>query len=276
MRELQGRTALVTGASGGLGGQISRRLAREGVNVVLSGRREQALDALAGELRELGVHAAVVAADVSDLGQIDSLAVRSEAALGPIDLLINNAGVENAGAFTSYTREEIVENININLTAPLLLTHRIVPGMLARGGGHVVFMSSVAGMLGPAYQEPYAASKGALVSLTQSLRVEYMDSPVGFSVICPSFVKGDEGMYQRMLDEGFRARSHTTATKVVDAVIDAIRRDAPLVIEAGMPLRPVLALNELAPRVVERLTRRFGVTDLFQRMALARGRGPDG
>jgi short-subunit dehydrogenase len=267
---------LVTGASGGLGTHIARRLAREGMNVVVSGRREDALAAVAGELSELGVQARAVPADLADLSQIDPLIERSEAALGPIDLLVNNAGVETTSAFTSFTREELTSMIDVNLTAPLLLTHRLVGGMLSRGRGHVVFVSSAAGKVGPAYQEPYAATKAGLVGLTQSLRAEYRDAAVGFSVVCPGFIAGD-GMYQRMLEEGFKSNrliGETTVAKVVDRLIDAIRRNLPEVIETGAPLRPALALNQLAPRFAEQLAPRFGVTELFRRIALARERNP--
>ena len=164
--------------------------------------------------------------------------------------------------------------VDLNLVAPLLLTHRVLPGMLERGRGHVVFISSVAGKLGPAYQAPYAASKAGLIGLTQSLRAQYLDAPVGFSVICPGFVGGD-GMYQRMVEEGFssnRLMGATTIDKVAVQVLAAIRRDSPEVIEAGSPLRPVLALGQLAPRLVERGMPRVGATELFRRLAVSRGR----
>jgi short-subunit dehydrogenase len=274
VKVLKGRTALVTGASGGLGTHLARGLARQGMDVVVSGRREDALAAVAAELIELGVKVKTVPADISDLSQIDPLIDRSEAALGPIDLLVNNAGVEIASAFTSYKREELTEVINVNLAAPLLLTHRVVPGMLDRGRGHVVFISSNAGKMGPAYQEPYAATKAALIGLSQSLRAEFLNSPVGFSVICPGFIAGD-GMYQRMVDAGFRSNrlmGETTTEKVTEGVISAIRGDLPEVIESGAPIRPIFALNQLTPRLVERLTPRSGVTDLFRRVAESRGR----
>jgi short-subunit dehydrogenase len=274
MENLKGRTALVTGASGGLGTHIARRLAREGMNVVVSGRREDALAAVASELSELGVRAQAVPADLSDLSQIDPLIDRSEAALGPIDLLVNNAGVEVTSAFTSYTRAELTSVVDVNLTAPLLLTHRLVGGMLSRGRGHVVFISSAAGKLGPAYQEPYAATKAGLIGLTQSLRAEYLDAPVGFSVVCPGFIAGD-GMYQRMVEEGIKSNrllGETTTEKVTDRVIQAIRRDQPEVIETGAPIRPMLAFAQFAPRTVERLAPRFGITKLFSRVAVMRDR----
>jgi short-subunit dehydrogenase len=274
VKELKGRTALVTGASGGLGTHIAKRLAREGVDVAVSGRREPELQRVAEELRQWGVKAAAIPADLADLGNIDPLVEGVEAELGAVDLLINNAGVENVAAFTTYTREELTSMVDVNLTAPLLLTHRLAPGMLERGRGHVVFIASVAGKVGPAFSEPYAATKAGLVGLTQSLRAEYLDAPVGFSVICPGFIAGD-GMYARMVQEGHssnRMMGETSTEKVSDAVVRAIREDRAEMIESGVPLRPMLALAQLAPGLVERVAPRFGVTELFHRLAVARGR----
>ncbi len=274
MKDLNGRTALVTGASGGLGTHIARRLAREGMNVAVSGRREQALAQVAAELGALGVKSAAVPADLCDLTQVDTLVDGVESELGAIDLLVNNAGVEAIGAFTTYTREELTSMVDVNLTAPLLLTHRLTPGMLERGRGHVVFIASIAGKVGPAFDEPYAATKAGLVGLTQSLRAEYLHAPVGFSVVCPGFIAGD-GMYARMAEEGHRSNrmmGETTTEKVATAVVRAIRDNRAEILENGVPIRPLLALAQLAPGLVERVAPRFGLTDLFRRVAAARGR----
>jgi short-subunit dehydrogenase len=275
MEQLRGRTALVTGASGGLGVHLARGLAREGMNVGLVARREPELSALAAELEKLGVRSAALPADLSDLGQVDPLIERAEQALGPLDLLVNNAGVEIGAAFPLLTREELTSTVDLNLTAPMLLTHRVLPGMLERGHGHVVFISSIAGKIGPAYNEPYAATKAGLVGLTQSLRAEYLHEPVGFSVICPGFIAGD-GMYQRMVEEGVKSNrlmGETTVEKVTEATVRAIQRDLPEVIETGTPVRPMLALAQVAPGLVERIAPRFGVTEIFRRTAISRGRG---
>jgi short-subunit dehydrogenase len=275
MRDLRGRVALVTGASGGLGTHIARRLAREGMNVAVSGRREKALTQLVEELSALGVKSAAIPADLSDLTTVEHLIEGVEAALGPVDLLVNNAGMESIGAFTSYKREELTMMVDVNLTAPLLLTHRLTPGMLARGRGHVVFIASVAGKVGPAFNEPYAATKAGLVGLTQSLRAEYLHAPVGFSVICPGFI-ADDGMYARMSHAGHssnRLMGETTTEKITDAIVRAVRENRAEIIESGAPIRPMLALAQLAPGLVERMAPRFGVTDLFRKVAVARGRG---
>jgi protein-disulfide isomerase-like protein with CxxC motif len=104
--------------------------------------------------------------------------------------------------------------------------------------------------------------------------MEYAQAPVGFTVVCPGFIAGD-GMYQRMKEQGHssnRLMGETTVQRIVDRLLDAVRRDRPEVVESGAPIRPVLAVNQLAPRLVERLAPRFGVTDLFGRLARARDR----
>lgn len=274
MEQLQGRTALVTGATGGIGRQISRHLAQAGMNVVVSGRREEVLADVVAELRAQGVKSEAVPADLGDPTQVDPLIERSEAALGEIDLLVNNAGVEISGSFTSYTREELTSVVDVNLTAPMLLTHRVVPGMLERGRGHVVFISSLAGKLGPAYNEPYGATKAGLVGLNQSLRAEYRHAPIGFSVVCPGFTAG-EGMYQRMTEEGVRSNrllGETTTEKVAARVVEAIRKDQPEAVETGAPVRALLAIGQISPRLVEWLGERTGGNELFRRTAEVRGR----
>lgn len=274
MERLRGRVAMVTGASGGLGPVIARALAGEGMDVVVTGRREDALAATVADLRALGVRAESVPADLADLGVAGSLIERAEAAVGPIDVLVNNAGVENVAAFTALTPADLTAMVDVNLSAPMLLTRQVLPGMLGRGRGHVVFISSMAGKFGPAFCEPYSATKAALIALTQSLRAEYGQSPVGFSVVCPGFIAGD-GMYQRMASRGFRSNrmiGETSTTKVADKVVTAIRRDLPEVIESGAPVRPLLAIAALAPRIAERVGARTGVHEMFRRLSEDRGR----
>jgi short-subunit dehydrogenase len=244
------------------------------MNVAVSARRKDALAEVVEELRGSGVQAEPVTSDLQQLDALDSLVERAEAALGPIDVLVNNAGVETPSAFVRYTPDELTGMVDLNLTAPMLLTRRVLSGMLDRGRGHVVFIASLAGKLGPAYEAPYAATKAGLIGLTQSLRAEHLRAPVGFSVVCPGFVAG-EGMYQRMVDEGIesnRLLGSTTIEKVADRVVEAIREDLPEVVESGSPVRPLLALGEVAPKLIERVMPRTGATEIFKRTAAARNR----
>lgn len=274
MEQLRGRTALVTGASGGIGRQIARRLTREGMSIIVSGRREEVLADLANELRGQGIRSEAIPADLGDLSQIDPLIERCETALGQIDVLVNNAALEVPSAFTAYKREELTSIVDVNLTAPMLLTRRVVPGMLERKRGHVVFISSMAGKVGTGYNEPYSATKAGLIGLNQSLRAEYRHAPIGFSVICPGFVSGG-GMYDRTVDEGIRSNrliGETTADKVADRVVEAIHHNRPEIIERGSPTRPLLAIGEISPLLRERLVEWFGAPELLRRMAASRGR----
>src|SRR5581483_3821672 len=274
MQDLRGRVALVTGASGGIGTHIARALAREGANVIVCARRADALASVVEELRGIGVQSEALVADLAELEQAEDAIERAEQLWGALDVVVHNAGIEIASSFTRYTREELLSMLNLNLAAPLLMTHRALPGMLERGRGHVVFISSLAGKYSTAYQEPYSATKAGLVGLTQSLRAEYASQPVGFSVVCPGFVAGD-GMYQRMADEGMRSNrimGTTTTASIADNVVRAIRHDLPEVVDGGSPVRPVFALSQLAPRLTERILARAGATELFRRLAASRGR----
>jgi short-subunit dehydrogenase len=274
MRDLRRVNALVTGASGGIGTHIARALAGAGANVAVSGRRIDALESVVAELREVGVRAEAVPADLGDPGNAEAVIDRSESALGPIDVLVNNAGVEFASAFAGQPSEELRATLEINLMAPVVLTRRVLPGMLERGRGHVVFIASVAGKAPTPYEAVYAASKAGLIGLASSLRVEYRKAPVGFSVVCPGFVAGD-GMYQRLVEQGVssnRILGETTTAKIAAAVLDAIQRDRSQVVESGAPIKPLLALGELTPRTLERVIAAAGVAKIFRSAAAKRGR----
>jgi NAD(P)-dependent dehydrogenase (short-subunit alcohol dehydrogenase family) len=143
MEELSGRTALLTGAAGGLGGFIARDLAAAGVNLALCDLPGAQLDDLIAELEPRGVRVSVVPADLTETDAIEDLARRAERALGPIDILVNNAGLEFAKGFCEQTREELEAITSVNLLGLMELTRLVLPGMFARRPGHVVNVASV-------------------------------------------------------------------------------------------------------------------------------------
>lgn len=152
----------------------------------------------------------------------------------------------------------------VNLIAPMVLTCHALPGMLARRRGHIVTVSSLAGRGGNAYNVLYATTKAGLVGFTRSLRAELAGTPVGAGVICPGFVSRD-GMYARMQELGVDAPLALRAVepdRVAGAVLDAIAHDRPDVLVTGWPMRPLLVLQELAPRLAERVV---AATGLFRR-----------
>ena len=221
--------AIVTGASRGLGVHIARALAISGVNIAVAARSAQQLEAVGAGLVSLGVKAVAIRADVTVAAERQGLVDRAAAELGPIDILVNNAGTELFSRYTDLDPTEIEAMVNLNLTAPLLLIRAVLPGMLDRGRGHIVNLSSAAGKVATPFEAVYSATKFGLVGATHALRAEHLGSPVGFSVVCPGFVRQD-GMYARYEAQGLTVPllvGTTTPQKVASAVLKATGRTAP-------------------------------------------------
>ena len=185
MKNLKGRMAVVTGASKGIGVHIARALAKRGMNLVLAARSQAELEAVKAEVEGIGVKAIVVQTDVSDKAALRALVDAAKAEFGEIDVLVNNAGIESVFRYHALEFEEIEEILDVNLRAPMLLTWLVLPGMLARGEGHIVNIASMAGKVGPAFSEPDGATKAGLIGFTQSLRGSYQDQGVSASVVIP-------------------------------------------------------------------------------------------
>ena len=268
MDDLRGMTAIVTGASRGIGVYIARALAEEGVNLSLAARSQAELDQVRIELESLGVRAIATECDVSNPQDRATLLSRTEAELGPVDILVNNAGIERIRRFEDAAEVDFTETLAINLEAPILLTRAVVPGMLARGRGHVVNVASGAGKVGVAYGTSYCASKHGLVGFTHALRAEYDRSPVGFSVVCPGFVT-DVGMYDRWEQQGVRAprlAGSSKPEKVASVTIDCIRKNKAEVIVNTPPVRPLVVLTNVFPSLTPKLLRWFGYTGTFEKV----------
>jgi short-subunit dehydrogenase len=276
MKHLRGKTALVTGASRGIGPHIVSALAEEGMNLVLSARTEHALQQTADTARSFGVRVTCVAADLGQRSGVESLAERAEAEPwgGGIAVLVNNAAVERALPFDKVAPAMIDEMIAVNLTAPMVLTRLLLPQMIRRGEGHVVNISSLAGLVGTPYEEAYSATKHGLVGFSRSLRLSLRAEghPVGVSVICPAFVQ-DAGMYHdaSTASGGVAPRMIGTVPlrTLTRAVVRAIVRDEPEVVLSGMPVLPFLIVQTLSPRLAGRMSAAAGVSGTFRTWAAA-------
>jgi short-subunit dehydrogenase len=271
MKDLRGTTAVVTGASRGIGVYIARALAQEGANLSLAARSEGDLERVRAEIEALGVTAIATVCDVADAADRARLLERTEAELGPIDILINNAGIERVRRFEESTEADFTDTLAINLEAPILLTHAVVPGMLARRRGHVVNIASGAGKVGVAYGTSYCASKHGLVGFTNALRAEYEKSPVGFSVVCPGFVT-DAGMYDRWEERGIHApriAGSSKPEKVASVTIDCIKKNRSEVTVNTPPVRPLIVLANAFPAITPFLLRKFGYTKSFEQVIAA-------
>jgi 3-oxoacyl-[acyl-carrier protein] reductase len=186
MFDLTGKAALVTGASGGIGGAIARALHGQGAIVTLSGTRAEALDRLKGEL---GERAHVVAARMDDAADIDRLAKEAEAAMGgKLDILVNNAGITRDNISMRMKDEEWEKVLQVNLTGTFRLIRATMRGMMKRRFGRVINITSVVGVTGNPGQANYAAAKAGLIGMSKSLAQELASRNITVNCLAPGFI----------------------------------------------------------------------------------------
>lgn len=274
MKSLAGRTAILTGASRGIGVHIARALWAEDMNLVLAARTAGALDDLRMEFVARGRGGVfAVPTDVTIEDDLHRLLERARLEFGSVDVLVNNAGIENVYEYHKLSWPEIDAIIDVNLRSAMRLTWLALPDMLGRRCGHIVNVASLAGMAGPACAEPYAASKAGLIGFTQSLRASYRRQGVSASVVCPGFVAA--GMYDksRWEDTGTKPPSGvSTPAAVADAVVRAVKQDQGHVIVNPRQVRPLFAFYTLFPALAERLSSRFDSNSRFRDEAARRER----
>ena len=200
MFDLSGKTALVTGASGGLGGAIARALRSRGAKVGLSGTRVDALEALA---QELGEGAAVLPCDLSDSVACDGLVGAAESALGQVDILVNNAGLTRDGLTMRMKDEDWDIVLQVNLTSAFRLSRAALRGMMKRRWGRIIGITSVVGTTGNPGQANYAASKAGMTGMTKALAQEVATRGITVNCLAPGFI---ETAMTDSLDESQRER----------------------------------------------------------------------
>lgn len=186
MFDLSGKTALVTGATGGIGGGIARMLHKQGATVGVSGTRREALDALAGEL---GSRVHVLPCDLSNSEQVEALVPAAEAAMERVDILVNNAGLNRDALFVRIKDEDWEKVLAVDLTAAFRLSRAAVYPMMRRRGGRIVNITSIVGFTGNAGQANYTAAKAGLVGMSKSLAQEVAGRNVTVNCVAPGFVK---------------------------------------------------------------------------------------
>lgn len=274
MTHLSGATTVVTGASRGIGPYLARALARAGARLALVARSAPELEGVAEEIRAAGGVAVTLPMDLIDPAAPEEVVARTGDLLGDVAIVVNNAGVELTRRYHELERADVERVVWLNLTLPMLLTHATLPGMLARRAGHVVNIASLAGKAAPAFHETYSATKAGLIAFTRSLRASYPDSGVGFSAITPGFVR-DAGMHQRAKEESGVATPALVGTvtpqAVADAMMRALRTGAPEIVVAPLATRLMEATLHPFPAAAERVVRWLGVTEMYRRIAEARG-----
>ena len=255
--ELQGTTALLTGATGGIGQAIARALTAAGSRVTLTGRRIDVLEPLAHELG-----AQTIAADLAEREDVARLA---QAAVD-VDVLVANAALPASGPLESFSVEQLDRALDVNLRAPIVLARELGTAMRERGRGHIVLISSTAGKTATSGSALYSATKFGLRGFGQALRADLHGSGVGVSVVFPGFIR-DAGMFH---DSGAQIPSYVgtrTPEQVADAVLTAIRRDRGEIDVAPASVRLGAKFAQVAPGASARLTRRLGSDEIAREIA---------
>lgn len=196
MFDLSGKTALVTGASGGIGGEIARALHQAGAVVTLSGTRRAPLEALASDL---GERVFVETCDLSDAASVEALPKAAAAAMGSVDILVNNAGITRDNLFMRMSDDEWQSVLDVNLTSTFRLCRGVLRGMMKARWGRIVNISSVVGATGNPGQGNYAASKAGMVGMSKSLAAEVASRGITVNCVAPGFIT--TAMTEKLNDE---------------------------------------------------------------------------
>jgi short-subunit dehydrogenase len=243
-----GRTALITGATGGIGHAIARRLHRDGASLVLTGRRTELLEPLAAE-----TSGRVLSVDLADPDAVQRLA---EDCAG-VDILVANAGVPASGPLLDFSIEEIDRSLAVNLRAPMVLSRLLGEGMATRGSGQIVLVSSLSGKFGSPASSVYSATKFGLRGFGQGLRGDLRARGVGVSVVFPGFIR-DAGMFHESGTQLPSFVGTSTPEQVADAVARAIEHDRGELDVAPVGVRASVVLGEVAPGMAATIARRLG------------------
>ena len=264
--ELRNSTVLLTGATGGIGHAIARACAARGASLILTGRRTDVLEGLAAELG-----AERIAVDLADRAQLDALLE----AHGDADVLIANAALPASGLITELTAPQIDRMLEVNLRAVVMMSHRMVPGMLSRGRGHIVFMSSLSGKVPAAHSSIYNATKFGMRGFAGALREELHGTGVGVSTVFPGFIR-DAGMFAEVdvdLPPGVGTKS---PEDVAAATVRAIERNLREVDVAPLSMRAGTKVASVAPELASRFQRRMGARDIAERISAGQAGRRDG
>ncbi len=243
--ELAGRSALITGATGGLGRAIAAALAGGGAELILSGRKLDALEALATELPGDGHRA--LAADLAEPGAAEKLAAEA----GEVDILVANAGLPGAGWLADFTPEQVTRALRVNLEAPMLMARALYPAMIERGSGHLVFISSLQGKAASPRTSIYSATKFGLRGFALGLRTDLDPKGIGVSLVAPGFIR-EAGMFAEAGAKPPPGMGTSRPEEVGAAVVRSIERNKMEVVVAPLPMRVVTHFALASPGIAVR------------------------
>jgi uncharacterized protein len=246
---LERSTVLVTGATGGIGRAIANALHDHGAKLILTGRRVDILDQIA---RELGERVEVVGADLANKLDVERLGGRTD-----VDVLVANAALPAAGRLETFGSRELDRALDVNVRAPMQLTLALLPGMLERGSGHLVYVSSLAGKVASAGSSVYSATKFAIRGFGYSLSEELRGTGVGVTTIFPGFIRG-AGMFHESGTKLPRGVGTRTPDDVAKAVVEGIERNRAEIDVAPFSMSQGAKMFGVSPPVLSRITRLLG------------------
>lgn len=250
--QISGSTALLTGATGGIGHAIAEEMSARGARLILTGRRVDVLEELAARLG-----ARALAADLSRPEEVERLLAEA----GEVDIVIANAALPASGRLETYTIKEIERALQTNLAAPITMARTLTPAMVARGEGHLVFVSSLAGLAATPGAPLYSATKHGLRGFASSLRIDLRSSGVGVSTVFPGFIR-DAGMHADAQVELPRGVGTRSPQDVARAVARAIVDNRGEIVVAPPAMRIGTALAGIAPELASTASRHMGSEEI--------------
>lgn len=255
--QLNGATVLLTGATGGIGHAVARRLKAEGSDVVLTGRNAEVLAPLAAELG-----ARSIVADLGDTADVERLLAEA----GPVDVLVANAALPGTGDLATMSVERIDANLDVNLRAPIMMARALVPQLTTRGAGHLVFVGSVSGIVSSPGSTLYNATKFGLRGFAAALRQDLHPAGVGVSIVEPGFVR-DAGMFVNSGMELPSGARTVSPEQVAAGVVRAVTKNRGEVVVAPWEIRIGARFGSLFPSVNDAAQRRAGAAEIVSKHA---------
>ena len=255
--QIQGKTVLLTGATGGIGEAIAQELSAAGAKLIVSGRRADVLERIAAE-----TGATIAVADLADRDQLEALvAAHSEA-----DILVANAALPASGELSDFSLDEIDRALDVNLRAPVIMSRLLADQMVSRGSGQIVLIASLAGKVATAGSSLYSATKFGLRGFGAGLRADLVGTGVGVSVVFPGFVR-DAGMFHDSNVELPGYVGTSSPQDVADAVRSAVEDDRGEIDVAPLSVRAATKASELAPSLMGAVVRRLGSAEFTAEIA---------
>jgi short-subunit dehydrogenase len=261
--DLNGTVAIVTGGSRGIGLEIARELARRGARITICARNERELRAAQEELEQIGAQVLAITCDVTQQDEIANVVHQTRQHFGPIDVLINNAGIISVGPVSHMSLADYRDAMDINFEAPLLFMLEVMPEMRERGSGRIVNITSFGGKVATPHLAPYCASKFALVGLSETLRMELADDGVFVTTVCPGLTRSGSSVHA--LFKGQQAKEHAwfkaganaplitiSSARLARKVVDALQHGDAEVI-APLIAKLQVMMNGVCPNTVSTL-----------------------